>query len=315
MEVIRGLHNLRPRHHGCALTIGNFDGIHLGHQAVLGDLQTRAQAASLPTVVMSFEPMPLEFFCRRTAPARLSILREKIEDVAARGMDRLLAVHFDRAFAGCSPRYFIEDLLVRRLGVRMLMVGEDFRFGAERRGDAEMLQGCARRYGFEVVPMPAVLQGGERVSSTRVRRALAAGEPRRAAALLGRAYRMSGRVAAGQRLGRTLGVPTINLPVRRRPAPCYGVYAVRVRLSDGRLLDGAASLGTRPTVNGSGCLLEVHLLGYDGDLYGQRVDVHFQQFLRAEVRFESMSALRAQMLADIEQARAMLAGPTQTESP
>lgn len=308
MEVVRGLHNLRDRHRGCVLTIGNYDGIHLGHRAVLEDLKSRAEAASLPAVLMTFEPMPLEFFRPEKAPARLSTLREKIEDVAALGLDRLLCVRFDAAFAAITPEAFIEDLLVRRLGMQLVMVGEDFRFGAGRAGDPALLARYAAKHGYEVSPMPAVVRDNERVSSTRVRTALAEGAPGRAAELLGAPYRMSGRVVVGQRLGRTLGVPTINIPVRRRPAPAWGVYAVRVRLADGRLVDGAASLGTRPTVGGSSCLLEVYLLDFSGDVYGQHVDVLFHTYLRGEVHFESTDILRTQMLEDIENARAVLSG-------
>lgn len=306
MEVIRGLHNLRDCHRGCALTIGNYDGIHLGHQAVMTDLKARAETLSLPTMLMTFEPTPLEFFQPANAPARLASLREKIEDVATAGLDRLLCVRFNRSFAALSPEAFIEKLLVRRLGARLVMVGQDFRFGARRAGDPALLRTFADQYDFEVAPMPAVMRDGERVSSTRVREALANGAPRRAAALLGREYRIAGRVTIGDRLGRTLGVPTINLPIHRKPAPAYGVYAVRVRLPGGCFVDGAANLGTRPTVDGTACLLEVHLLEFSGDLYGRRVDVYFHDYLRREVRFESTDALRTQMQADIEQARATL---------
>lgn len=308
MEVIRGLHNLRDDHCGCVLTIGNYDGIHRGHRAVLTDLKARAEQARLPAVLMTFEPMPLEFFRPDQAPPRLSTLREKIEDVETTGLDRLLCVRFDASFAALSAESFIEELLVRRLGVKLVMVGEDFRFGAGRAGDPALLEALAARYAFEVAPMPAVCQDGERVSSTRVRTALGEGAPGRAAELLGRHYRMSGRVAVGERLGRTLGVPTINIPVRRRTAPAWGVYAVRARLADGSVLDGAANLGTRPTVNGSGCLLEVHLLDFSGDLYGQHVDVFFHEYLREEVRFDSTEAMRIQMFEDIRAARAVLSG-------
>lgn len=314
MEIVRGLHNLRERHHGCALTIGNYDGMHLGHQAVMADLRRRADALGLPATVMSFEPTPREFFAPESAPPRLASMRERIEDFAAHGVDRLVYVRFDEAFAALSPAVFVEDLLVARLGARVVLVGRDFRFGASRAGDTELLAAYGREHGFEFAPVPTVSRHGERVSSTRVRAALAGGELGLAAELLGRPYRMSGRVAGGARLGRTLDVPTANLPIRRRPAPAFGVYAVRARLADGRLVDGAANLGTRPTVNGTGCLLEVHLLDFHEDLYGQRMEVYFHEYLRSEERFETTEALREQMLSDIDQARAVLAN-TRAESP
>lgn len=306
MEVIRGLHNVRDRHRGCALTIGNYDGIHLGHQAVLRDLKARAEAVSLPAALMTFEPMPLEFFRRDKAPARLSTFREKCEDAATTGLDRLLCIRFNQTFAALSAHMFIEDLLLRRLGVGLVMVGDDFRFGSGRAGGPEMLAEYGEQYGFRVEPMPAVVHNDERVSSTRVRAALAEGDPHHAAELLGRNYRMSGKVALGDQLGRTLEVPTINLKMQRRPAPRYGVYAVRVRLPGGRMLDGAANLGTRPTVNGDECLLEVYLLDFSGDLYGQHVEVFFHEFLREEEWFDSVETLKTQMFADIENTRIAL---------
>lgn len=314
MELVRGLHNLRPRHHGCVLTVGSYDGFHRGHQAVLAKLREVAAAFDLPSTLLTFEPMPREFFDPGNAPARLADFREKVEDAAGLGLERLVCARFDRRFAAMPPEAFVRELLVDGLGVRYLLVGEDFRFGRERAGDVSLLRRLGDVLGFETASLPAVLEGGERISSTRVRRALAAGEPERAARLLGRPYRIGGRVRPGAMLGRTLGIPTANLRVTRKPAPRFGVYAVEAVLEDGRVLPAAANLGVRPTVNGRGCLLEVHLLDYAGDLYGRRLEVRFRHFLRPEKRFHDTGALRTQMRADIDRVRILMAAPGDTLS-
>ena len=295
---------------GCVLTIGNYDGIHRGHQAIFERVRERAAAGGGAATVMTFEPKPAEFFAGAQAPVRLSSLRESIEDIAACGIQRLLALRFDRAFAALTPAQFVQQLLVAHLNVREVFVGEDFRYGHQREGDFDSLSAAGRQHGFAVSRVPTVTIDGERVSSTRVRAALADGRVDDANALLGRAYRISGRVAPGAQLGRTLDVPTANLIMHRRPAPRYGVYAVQVQLADGRRRAGAANLGTRPTVDGRRCLLEVHLLDFNEDIYGQRVQVHFHEFLRSEARFESVEALRTQMLADIERTRRVMAVAT-----
>lgn len=312
MELVRGFHNLRARHRGCVLTVGNYDGFHLGHQAVLTRLREVGAELGLPTALLTFEPMPREFFDPRGAPPRLASLREKIEDAADLGLDRLICARFDRRLAEMPPEAFVRDLLVDGLGARYLLVGEDFRFGRERAGDVGMLTALGRELGFETASLPAVLEGGERVSSTRVRTALAAGEPERAVRLLDRPYRISGRVCRGERLGRALGVPTANLRLTRKPAPRFGVYAVDAVLDDGRVLPAAANLGVRPTVNGRGCLLEVHLLDYAGDLYSRRLAARFRHFLRPETRFHDTEAMRVQMVADIERVRSLLAASDNT---
>lgn len=303
MTLIRGIHNLKPEHRGCVLTIGNYDGIHKGHQAVLAQLQQRANSLNVASTVMTFEPTPMEYFCPEQAPARLSSLRETVGDIAAQGIDRLLCVRFNKHFASQSPQAFIDDLLIKRLGVREVLIGEDFRFGKDRAGDVTLLREQGEKQGFSVAPIPTVEWDSARVSSTRVRQALALGDPQAARALLGRPYRISGRVIPGEQLGRTLNVPTANLKLQRKPAPCYGVYAVEAELEDGRCLPAAASLGVRPTVNGKQCLLEVHVLDFNEDLYGQRINVYFKDYLRPEARFENTDALREQMLLDIEQVR------------
>jgi len=308
--LIRGTHNLKPAHRGCVLTIGNYDGIHLGHQAVLTSVRERASELGVASMVMTFEPTPMEYFAPEEAPARLSSLRETVQDICAQHIARLLCINFDQRFADLSPQVFIEHLLVEKLYIREILVGEDFRFGSQRAGDVQLLREQGERYGFSVAPMPTVEQGGARVSSTRIRDALAIGDLASVEALLGRPYRVSGRVIKGAQLGRTLNVPTANIKLRRKPAPCYGVYAVEAELEDGRRLPAAASLGIRPTVDndsGKQCLLEVHILDFNEDLYGQRLNVHFRHYLRPEARFDDTQALRTQMLADIEQARSLLA--------
>jgi riboflavin kinase/FMN adenylyltransferase len=293
------------------MTIGNFDGLHRGHQAVLAELRDAAQARGLQLLLMTFEPTPKEMFAPDQAPARLATLREKAELAARHGVDRMLCARFDKRFAAQSPEEFVENVVVRCLAAEVVMVGADFRFGAKRAGDFALLEQMGRDgvqgQTFEARVMPTVELSGERVSSTAVRQALADGQPGRAAELLGRSYCMSGRVAGGQRLGRTLGVPTANLIIRRKPAPCFGVYAVLAELEDGRQLPAAASLGVRPTVNGQGCVLEVHLLDFSETLYGQHMKVHFQHFLRPEKRFDDVPALRDAMMQDIAEVRRLLA--------
>lgn len=294
---------------GCALTIGNFDGLHRGHQAIITQLREHAAELNLPSALMSFEPMPREFFDPDNAPARLSSRREKMRDAQAQGIDLFVWARFDRAFARLSPEAFMEGLLVDRLNVRYLLVGEDFRFGKARAGDIDTLREFAAARDIEVAPLPDVRIDGKRVSSTGVRELLAEGRPQEAAELLGGSYRVSGRVVAGERLGRTLGFPTANIRLGRRPAPRYGVYAVWAYLADGRRRAGAASFGVRPTVNGREPLLEVYLLDFEGDLYGQRIDVSFEAFIRAEERYDSLDALTAQMHRDVAEVRRQLQEP------
>jgi riboflavin kinase/FMN adenylyltransferase len=305
VELIRGLHNLRSRHRGCVLTIGNYDGMHLGHRAVIADLRSRAEYRGLPVTVMVFEPTPKEFFAPGEAPARLSSLREKLEAMQACGVDRVLCLGFDRRLADMPPADFIQRILVDGLGTHFVAVGDDFRFGKNKAGDFAMLERAGREAGFAVHRHESVERDGGRVSSTRVREALAAGDTALAGRLLGKPYHMSGRVAPGERLGRTLGFPTANLRVHRIPAPRWGVYVVSVRGADpDRAVPGVVSLGVRPTVGGKDCLLEAHLLGFDREIYGRRLKVDFLHFLRDEARFSSVEAMRGQMEQDLVQTRA-----------
>jgi riboflavin kinase/FMN adenylyltransferase len=307
MELIRGLHNLKPHHRGCAVTIGNFDGVHIGHQAVVRQLAAKAAQLRLPTTVMLFEPQPLEFFRPDGAPARLMRLREKLQALAACGVERVLCVRFDAGFAALTAEEFIQRILIDGLGARYLVVGDDFRFGAGRRGDFDMLADAGRRHGFEVAATHTIIFNGVRISSTRIRECLAAGDFEMAQQLLGRPYAISGRIVHGDKLGRTLGVPTLNIPLRRKVSPLAGVFVVEVSGLRRERLSGVASVGTRPTVGGSRMLLEVHVFDFEADVYGRRVSVDFLHKLREERHFGSLEALRAAMAHDIAQARAFFA--------
>ncbi len=303
MELIRGLHNLRARHHGCVATIGNFDGVHLGHQAVLGQLAEQAASMGLPTTVITFEPQPQEYFGHGDTPPRLTRFREKVRALQRFSVDRVLCLPFNHTLAELEPETFIQQVLVDGLGLRYLVVGDDFRFGKGRRGDFAMLQQAGEAHGFEVVHMHTFSLNGERVSSTRIREALQAGNLSLAAQMLGRPYRMSGRVAHGNRLGRTIGFPTANIFLHRKKTPVDGVFAVEMFGIEGEPVPGVANVGTRPTVDGTRSLLEVHLFDFSADLYGRYVHVDFLHRIREERRFESFDALKAQILCDADEAR------------
>lgn len=305
MELIRGQHNLRPHHRGCVATIGNFDGVHLGHQAILAQLTEQAARLHLPRLVITFEPQPQEFFAGPTAsPARLMRLREKLQALDGLGIERTLCLEFDQRLATMPAQTFIETLLVEGLGIRYLVVGDDFRFGHRRAGDFALLVEAGQRYGFEVADNHSYILDGERVSSTRIRQALSQGDLELAARLLGRPYDMCGRVAHGDQRGRTIGFPTANIHLHRRVTPVYGVYAVLLSGPELRPWPGIANVGRRPTVQGVREQLEVHLLDYQGDLYGRHVKVDFLHYLRPEQRFESLDALRQQIQRDEQAARA-----------
>jgi riboflavin kinase/FMN adenylyltransferase len=305
--LIRGLHNLRADHSDCVATIGNFDGVHLGHQAVFAELTARARDLGLPSVVITFEPQPMEFFRPEQAPARLTRLREKVEAIANCGVDRILLVRFDARLAELGAREFVEQILVDGLGVRHLYVGDDFRFGKGRAGDFALLGEMGAQHGFAVQSLATVSFDGERVSSTRVREALERGDLMHASQCLGRRYRICGRVAHGHKRGRTIGFPTMNVPLLRRSTPLRGVFAVRVIGLGDRPLPGVANIGNRPTLAGDDrFLLEVHLFDFDGDVYGRQVEVDFIEHIRDERRFESFDALREQIAHDARRARGIL---------
>lgn len=303
MKFIRGIHNLNEQHRGCVLTIGNFDGVHRGHQALMSRLCEEGRKRNLPVVVMVFEPQPMELFAGDKAPARLTRLREKLRYMAEAGVDKVLCVRFDRRFAALSAQRFISDLLVEKLDVKYLAVGDDFRFGAGRQGDFLLLQKAGAEYGFEVVSTETFCDGGKRISSTAVRQALAVDDLALAQSLLGHPFTISGRVVHGDALGRTLGFPTANLPLRRSVSPVKGVYAVEVRGLTPEPLPGVANIGTRPTVKGLRQQLEVHLLDINMDLYGRHIDVVLKQKIRNEQRFASLEALKEQIANDVVTAR------------
>jgi riboflavin kinase/FMN adenylyltransferase len=290
-----------------ALTVGNFDGVHRGHRAMLERLVAQARALDLRSGALTFEPHPREFFAPESAPSRLTRLREKLELIAATGVERVHVARFDARLAAMPAQRFVEEVLVRGLGVRWLLVGRDFRFGAKRVGDFGLLEAAARRHGFALEAMPEVQLEGERVSSSAVRAALVSGELERAARLLGRRYALSGRVAHGAKLGRSLGFPTANIVLPRRP-PLAGVYVIESRGADGsdfgRWLPGVASVGRRPTVNELAApLLEVHLFDFDRVLYGRHLEVRFLAKLREEEKYSDLGALREAIARDVAQAK------------
>ena len=307
MQIIRGLVNLRPSSRGLALTIGNFDGVHLGHRSILDRLLLRARELGVPAAVLTFEPNPREYFDPANAPARLMRLRDKAVALAAAGVDQLVLLRFDERLRALDPRQFVVQVLDRALGARHVVIGSGFRFGRGRAGTVEMLESLGRETGFGVDAVEPVLLDGERVSSTRVRAALAAGDLPAVRRLLGRDFSISGRVMDGRKLGRTLGYPTANMRLHRRVTPLHGVFAVRVRGLGESAMPGVASLGTRPTVGGGELLLETHLFDFEGDLYGRYLEVEFVARLRDEIKFPDIETMLARMHVDAAEARRLLA--------
>lgn len=303
MDIIRGLTNLKPEYRGCVATIGNFDGVHQGHQAILKRLRELADATQLPAVVITFEPYPQEFFSTRTTPARLTRFREKIFLLGFYGVDRVLCLRFNKAQADQSAEDFITSVLVDGLGVRHLVIGDDFRFGRQRQGNFAMLCEYGARYGFEVENTPTYEHAGERVSSTRVRNALGEGRLSDVQAMLGRPYFILGHVAHGDKRGRSIGFPTANVNVHRKVVPVHGVFAVSVNGVTDKALPGVANIGVRPTVDGKRLVLEVHLLDFDEQIYGRHVQVNFLHFIRPEMKFDGLEALKNQIAVDVQAAR------------
>jgi riboflavin kinase/FMN adenylyltransferase len=295
MELIRGLHNLRPRHRGCVATIGAFDGVHLGHQAVIRHLLDKSAAFDLPAVVIVFEPLPREYFSPLDAPARLMSFREKFRALEALGVDRVLRIRFNEALRRQSAQAFVDEVFVAGLGVRYVVLGDDFRFGNDREGDLQFIREQGRRYGYEAGPTPTVEHGEERVSSTRVRSALADDDFALAAELLSRPYSIAGKV-----VGRELGAPTANMELHRLRPPLSGVYIVSVSGASLDQVPGVANVGTKPTVQESiKANLEVHLLDRNCHLYGSHIEVTFLEKLREEHKFDSLAQLEAQIQKDI----------------
>ena len=305
MKLIRGLHNLSDLMLSqSAVTIGVFDGVHRGHQEVLAHLKREAQSLGLQTAVITFEPMPGEFLFPDKAPPRLMTFREKYQALEKLGIDYLLCLRFSDRLRTMSPRAFVEDIFVEGLNARYIAFGDDFRFGENRAGDLLFTEALSAEMGYQVVPTSTFDIQGERVSSTRIRAALARADFELAAELLGKPFKLSGKVLKGKQLGRTIGSPTANIALKRVKSPLHGVYAVRV--TGGGLSDapGVANVGVRPTVNdGMLANLEVHLFDFDGDLYGERLDVEFLTKLRDEKKFESLDALKAAIAVDQQAAR------------
>jgi riboflavin kinase/FMN adenylyltransferase len=303
MELIFGLHNLQPLETPCVASIGNFDGVHLGHQAVIGQLAEKAAALNLPTTLITFEPTPAEYFSGVNAPARLTTFREKYVTLKRFAIDRILVLPFNQRLASMAADDFIQKILIEGLAVRYLVVGDDFRFGKDRTGDFHLLRQSGKENDFTVVSMPSFRVDGERVSSSAIRQALADGNFDRAERMLGRHYHMTGKVAHGEKRGQQWGFPTANINMKRKVIPLRGIFAVEVFGLDREPLFGVANLGTRPTVGGMRTLLEVHLFDFDEQIYGRRINVVFRHKIREEIRFESFDELKDQIALDVISAR------------
>lgn len=312
MQLIRGLHNLpsyaSQLEKGCVLTIGNFDGVHLGHQKVLDEVHEKSIELGLPSVVMIFEPLPIEFFAPDRAPVRLMNMREKLQAFQATQIDYVLCVRFNQRFASLTCDAFVTQVLVAGLNIKHLVVGDDFRFGQNRQGDFQFLKHQGQQLNFTVDDMPTFGMDDNRVSSTRVRAALAkenmhAPDLQQAEQLLGKAFRFDGRVIHGQKLGRTIGFRTLNLNPKRIQMPVQGVFAVSVDGIADQPWPGVANLGLRPTVDGVRPSIEVHLFNWDKDVYGKHVGVTLEKFIRPEMKFNGLDALKKQIAADAQQAK------------
>jgi len=308
MQLIRGLSHLEPFKNGCVLSIGNFDGLHLGHRAVIRKLVERGKVLRLPVVIMFFEPQPLEYFLGDNAPSRLMRLREKVIEMAKLPVDNLLIVRFNQNFANRDAEQFIEHILINTLNVKHLVIGDDFHFGKARRGNFAMLKEKGRLNGFTVEDTGSFQLGGLRISSTLIRDALVAGDLKRAEKLLGHCYSVCGRIAHGDKLGRTIGYPTANIRMHRKNTPVNGVFAVTMTGIDGLEFEGVANVGTRPTLDGgSKVILETYLFDFNKEIYGRYVEVHFHQKIRDESRFHSLEELKAQIVKDVAETKKIFA--------
>ena len=308
MQLIRGLSHLESFKNGCVLTIGNFDGVHLGHQDVIKKLAERGKALDLPVVIMTFEAQPLEYFLGDNAPSRLMCLREKVLAISKLPVDNLLIVGFNQNFANYDAEQFIDSILINKLNVKHVVVGDDFRFGKARRGNFAMLKEMGLKHGFSVEDTGTYQFAGLRVSSTLIRDALNAGDLVKAEQLLGHNYSICGRVAHGDKRGRTIGFPTANIQMFRKNTPINGVFAVTMSGIDGLVFEGVANVGTRPTVDGgSKVILETYLFDFDKEIYGRYVEVHFHKKIRDELRFDSLEELKAQILKDVAETKKIFA--------
>lgn len=305
MQLVRGIHNIQAEHHGCVLTIGNFDGVHLGHQQVIKALVDKARSLNCVAAVLVFEPQPQELFSPANAPARLCRLRDKYTLLAKLGVERLICVNFNKAFASQSAEHFIEQLLVNKLGIKHLIVGDDFHFGKNRSGNFSMLCQSGKQFGFDVTDTQSYKMADCRVSSTAIRQALDQNKLADVSYMLGREYSIMGRVFHGDKRGRQLGFPTANVLLKRRISPLNGVYAVMVSTANGQF-GGVANIGARPTVNGVRQQLEVHIFDFNENLYGQCIEVIIKKKLRSVMKFDNLDALTEQISKDTELARQAL---------
>ncbi len=303
MRLIRGIYNLRPEHQGGVATIGNFDGVHRGHQAVIRQLSAEAERLGCDITVITFEPLPQDYFLGDKAPGRLTPLRDKFIALEKLGVEQMLCLPFNRRLAELSADDFIRQVLVDGLRIQSLVVGDDFRFGKNRSGDFALLARAGEQHGFAVQKTETFSEGGERISSSRIRALLEAGKIQKANQLLGRPYTMSGRVIEGDKRGREIGYPTANIRVGRRVSPLRGIFVVEVNGIADHPLPGVCSIGTRPTVNYRGFLIEVHLLDFTGDLYGRRLEVVWLKKLRNEEKFASIDLMVRQIEKDEADAR------------
>jgi riboflavin kinase/FMN adenylyltransferase len=307
MQLIRGLHNLKDEHRGCVLTIGNFDGIHLGHQALLKLLAEKADKYQTHRVLMTFDPLPHEYFSTESATPRLMNTREKIialtEHTPELCPENLLLLNFSDELASMAARQFIKDILVDLLDIKAVVIGDDFKFGRERKGNLELLKSMGAEFGFEATDLPTQQVAEQRVSSTQIREALLNNQFNLAEKMLNRPYQICGRVAHGEKRGRSIGFPTANIHLHRPHTPLYGVYSVTMHSGKFGHTKGIANVGRRPTVNGEHVQLEVHLFNFDQDIYGQHVCVSFHQKIRDEKKFESFDDLKKQIQLDCVEAR------------
>ncbi|MCO4837115.1 MAG: bifunctional riboflavin kinase/FAD synthetase [Oceanospirillaceae bacterium] len=311
MEFIRGLYNLKPEHRGCVATIGNFDGVHVGHQRVLRQVKLKALMQGLPAVVVLFEPQPLEYFAKDQAPRRITRLREKLLLLEQHGIDRVLCLRFDAKLLSLSPHNFIQQLLVRGLSVKHFVVGDDFRFGKGRMGNYGLLQSEGLIHGFDVENTQTCELDGERVSSTRIRNALEIHDLAAVRRFIGRKFLVTGKVAYGQQLGRKLGVPTANIRLQKPRPALQGVYATLVHGLLDTPIESVANIGYRPTLVGVQPQLEVHLFDFSDDFYGKTISVEICQFIRSEKKFDGLAQLQAQIKLDMQTAKDIFAVASQ----
>lgn len=311
MRLIRGIPHLPVFKNGCVLTVGNFDGVHLGHKAVIEKLAERGNILGLPVVIMIFEPQPLEYFLGDKAPPRLTRLREKVAQFAKLPVDDLVIVRFNKQLANYDAGQFIDEVLVKRLNVKYLVIGDDFRFGKARQGDFAMLKAKSDVHGFKVQDTGSLQVDGLRVSSTLIRNALATGDLEKAEAMLGYRYSICGRVIHGDKRGRTIGYPTANIRIAINNLPFSGVFAVTMTGIDDLRIEGVANVGVRPTIDGSNkVVLETHLFDFNRDIYGYKVTVQFKQKIRAERRFQTVDELKEQIVDDVVEAKKIFAAQT-----